>query len=129
MCAVGRHIKVCQESADKEAEGSVRIMRVDLTHYGTESVDSGKQDRARVAPTPAEPGNETAVSDQTHFSFDQTRVKLLQTQALAQPEVRQQRVDLLRQSLGKGEYAVSDNKLADAIIADLTNGSGTQPTG
>ena len=69
------------------------------------------------------------MSDQTHFSFDQTRVKLLQTQALAQPEVRQQRVDLLRQSLGKGEYSVSDNKLADAIIADLTNGSGTQATG
>jgi anti-sigma28 factor (negative regulator of flagellin synthesis) len=56
-------------------------------------------------------------------------VRALETQALAQPEVRQQRVDLLRQSLGKGEYAVSDTQLADAILADITNGSSAQPTG
>ena len=104
-------------------------MRVDLTNYGTESVDKGKQDRAHAATTTSEHGSETAVPDHTHFSFDQTRVRALESQVLAQPEVRQQRVDLLRQSLGKGEYSVSDNQLADAIIADLTSGSAAQPTG
>jgi flagellar biosynthesis anti-sigma factor FlgM len=102
-------------------------MRIDLTNYGTEPVDSSKHDRTRGAA--AEHGGETAVPDQTHLSFDQSRVRALESQALAQPEVRQQRVELLRQSLGKGEYSVSDNQLADAIIADLTSGSAAQPTG
>ena len=102
-------------------------MRVDLKNYGTEPVGSSKQDRNRRAT--GELGSETAASDQAHFSFDQTRVSALQTQALAQPEVRQRRVDLLRQSLGKGEYSVSDSKIADAIIADLTSGSAGQLTG
>jgi flagellar biosynthesis anti-sigma factor FlgM len=108
---------------------SVKTMRVDLKAYGTESTDTGKTDRNRSTPAPSEQGNATTTHDQTHFSFDQTRVRALETQVLAQPEVRQQKVDLLRQSLGKGEYAVSDNQIADAIIADLTSGSAGQLTG
>jgi len=104
-------------------------MRVDLKTYGTESPDTGKTDRARAAPAPNEQGSETVAHDQTRFSFDQTRLRALASEALAQPEVRQQRVDLLRQSLGKGEYAVSDHQIASAIIADLTSGSAGQLTG
>lgn len=104
-------------------------MRVNLTNYGTESVDNSKPDRARAAPAGGERTGETAALDKTHFSFDPARLRSLETQVLAQPEIRQQRVDLLRQSIGKGEYSVTDNQLADAIIADLTNGSAGQPTG
>jgi flagellar biosynthesis anti-sigma factor FlgM len=92
-------------------------------------VDSSKNDRARAGPAAGEQVSETVTQDRTQFSFDQTRVRALQTQALAQPEVRQQRVDSLRQSVGKGEYAVSDSQVADAIIADLTSGSAGQLTG
>jgi len=92
-------------------------------------VDKGKSDRAHTAPQNNEQGSTTAVPDKAHFSFDQARVQALKNQVLAQPEVRQQRVDLLRQSLGKGEYSVTDTQVADAIIADLTNGSAAQPTG
>lgn len=104
-------------------------MRVALTDYGTESVDNAKPDRARTSPANDEPANAAATPDKAHFSFDQPRVETLRNQALTQPEVRQQRVDLLRQSLGKGEYSVTDTQVAAAIIADLTNGSAAQPTG
>jgi flagellar biosynthesis anti-sigma factor FlgM len=107
----------------------VKTMRVDLKTYGTESPDNGKTDRARAAPASNEHGSKTTAPDQTSFSFGQTRVRSLATEALAQPEIRQQRVELLRQSLGKGEYSVSDNQVADAIIADLTSGSAGHPTG
>ena len=107
----------------------MNVMRVDLKNYGTESVDSSKPDRARPGPASSEHAVEATVPDHTHFSFSQTRVRALASQALAQPEVRQQRVDLLRQSLGKGEYSVSDTQVADAIIADLTSGSVDQPAG
>ncbi len=104
-------------------------MRVDLRTYETESADNRKANRAQAAPASSERGNETAALDQTHFSFDRTRVRALAGEVLAQPEVRQQRVELLRQSIGKGEYAVSDGQLADAILADLTSGSAGQQTG
>jgi flagellar biosynthesis anti-sigma factor FlgM len=107
----------------------VKTMKVDLKTYGTETPGNGKTDRTRATSAQSEQGNETIAHDQTRFLFDQTRLRALATQVLAQPEVRQQKVDLLRQSLGKGEYAVSDNQIADAIIADLTSGSAGQLTG
>ena len=95
-------------------------MRVDLRSTGAEAADTGKTDRTRPASSAGAQGN---TLDQTHFSFDSTRVRALETQVMAQPEVRQERVDLLRQSLGKGEYAVSEGQVADAMLADLTAGS------
>lgn len=97
-------------------------MRVNLASYGTESVNS-KPDRTRAAPDGRERPDKTVARDKIQFSFDTARLRSLGTRVLAQPEIRQQRVDLLRQLIGKGEYSVSDNQLADAIIADLTNGS------
>jgi len=107
----------------------VNSMRVDLRTSGTETADSAKTDRARATPATGEGGNLNSALDQTHFSFDHTRVRALEGEVMAQPEVRQQRVELLRQSLGKGEYVVSDGQVADAILADLTNGSAGQLAG
>jgi len=104
-------------------------MRVDLRTPGTEAAESGKTERARPTPTTGEGGNSTSAPDQTHFSFDQARIRALQSEALAQPEVRQQRVELLRQSLGKGEYVVTEDQVADAMLADLTSGSSGQLAG
>jgi flagellar biosynthesis anti-sigma factor FlgM len=103
-------------------------MRVDLKNYGTESVESNKPDRARTAPSASEQAAADA-PDYTHFSFSAARVRALTSQVLAQPEVRQQRVDLLRQLVGKGEYSISDTQIADAIISDFSSGSASQPTG
>ncbi len=107
----------------------VNSMRVDLKTSGTEAADSRKTDRARPTPATGGHGNETSAVDQTHFSFDHTRVRALESEVMAQPEVRQQRVELLRQSLGKGEYVVSDGQVADAMLADLTSGSARQLAG
>jgi flagellar biosynthesis anti-sigma factor FlgM len=106
----------------------VNSMRVDLKTSGTEAADSGKTDRTRPTPATGGRGNETSALDQTHFSFD-TRVRALESEVMAQPEVRQQRVELLRQSLGKGEYLVSDGQVADAMLADLTSGRARQLEG
>ena len=107
----------------------VNSMRVDLRTSGTEAADSGKTDRAHSTPVIGEHGNKAAALDQTHFSFDHTRVRALESQVMAQPEVRQQRVELLRHSLGKGEYAVTGGQVADAMVADLTSGSDGQLAG
>jgi flagellar biosynthesis anti-sigma factor FlgM len=53
-------------------------------------------------------------------------VQTLEAAVLAQPEVREQKVDALRQAVGKGEYAVSDTQIADAISADFGAAAGTR---
>ena len=105
----------------------MRTMRVDLGTHGTQPADKSTTERARSTPASAERGSDTL--DKASFSFDHTRVKALESQVLAQPEVRQQRVESLRQSLGKGEYAVADGQVAEALFADLVNGSAAQLAG
>lgn len=104
-------------------------MRVDLTTHGAEPADKGSTDRARAAPASDQNRSETAPVDRARFSFDNTRVRALEAQVLAQPEIRQERVDALRQAVGKGEYAVSDGQVADAMLADLAAGTSGQLAG
>lgn len=96
-------------------------MRVDLRTVGLGPPEDKKTERAPTARS-AEQHSADAV-DKTRFSFDQARVRSLEQEVLAQPEVRQQTVELLRQAIGKGEYAVSEGQVAAAMIADLAAGS------
>lgn len=111
-------------------------MRVDFTTFGVEPPDSGKPGQARPSGTPAagaagnasdnpSVGTSSAAPgvDQARFSFDQTRVRALQAQVLAQPEVRDAKVQALQQEIGHGEYSVSAGQVADALIQDV---NGTQ---
>ena len=101
-------------------------MRVDLRAYGVDAPDKAKTDQAGKAPGSATHESGAAGADQTRFSFDQARVKTLEAAAMAQPEVRQQKVDAIRQAVGKGEYAVSDTQIADAISADFGAAAGAR---
>ncbi len=101
-------------------------MRVDLRAYGVEAPDKAKTGQAGKAPGSVTQDVGAAGADQTRFSFDQARVKTLEAAVLAQPEVRQQKVDALRQAAGKGEYAVSDAQIADAISADFGAAAGAR---
>lgn len=98
-------------------------MRVDLTTYGLGPPEDKKTERATSSRAAEQQPAEAASVDKARFSFDQTRVHALEDEVLAQPEVRQQQVDLLRQAIGKGEYAVSEGQIAAAMIADLAAGS------
>jgi negative regulator of flagellin synthesis FlgM len=45
-------------------------------------------------------------------------VKSLVSQALSTPEVRQEKVNALRQSISSGEYKLDPGKIAGAIISE-----------
>lgn len=96
-------------------------MRIDLRTVGLGPPEDRKTDRATT--NRGHDVHSTGDVDKARFSFDQARIHSLEKQALEQPEVRQQRVELLRQAIGKGEYAVSDGQVAAAMIADLAAGS------
>ncbi|MGA7560800.1 MAG: flagellar biosynthesis anti-sigma factor FlgM [Terriglobales bacterium] len=110
-------------------------MRVDFTTFGAEPPEQSKPDRAAqtnaaktsAAKTGASGASSSSSSasavDQARFSFDPARVQSLATQVLAQPEIRQAKVDALQQAIGNGEYSVPASQVADAIVSDLGGGA------
>ena len=115
-------------------------MRVDLTSRGVEQPENSKTGRAgqtgasgttassassSTSSSASSSSSSSALgSDQTRFSFDHIRVQSLEAQVLAQPEIRQAKVQALQQAIGNGEYSVSAGQVADAMASDL--GGGTQ---
>ena len=108
-------------------------MRVDFTTFGAEPPEPGKTGRAGQSGTAgtgvsgssgsgvSESSNDISSMDQTRFSFDQTRVQSLEIQVLAQPEIRDARVQALQQAIGNGEYSVPPSQVADAMVSDLAS--------
>jgi flagellar biosynthesis anti-sigma factor FlgM len=61
--------------------------------------------------------SQSATADRTTLYSDTASVQALVSQALKSPEVRQDKVDAIRQSIGNGQYQVDPTKIATAIIA------------
>jgi flagellar biosynthesis anti-sigma factor FlgM len=61
-------------------------------------------------------GTQGIAEDRTTFHSDSLSVQSLTSQALNSPEIRQDKVDTLRQSVSSGEYQVDAAKTAGAMI-------------
>ena len=57
--------------------------------------------------------------DQAQLSIDGGTIQSLKATVAQVPEVRQARVDALRQAIGTGSYHVSDQQLSDAMGSEL----------
>ncbi len=104
-------------------------MRVDFTTFGVEPPDQGKTGRAGQAVGNAGTGASNATgsasgADQASFSFDSTRVHLLEAQVLAQPEMRADKIQTLQQTIGDGSYSVAASHVADAMVSELSGSQG-----
>ncbi len=106
-------------------------MRVDLTSRGVEPPENGKTGRGGQTGASGTSGSSASSNsssgtlglDQTRLSFDHIRVQSLEAQVLAQPEVRQAKVQSLQQAIGNGEYSVSAGQVAAAMASDLGVGA------
>ena len=104
-------------------------MRVDFTPVGPEPPENGKTGRtgqtdtgginAAAGSTSKSGGVDASSEDEASFSFDQTRVQSLKAQVLAQPEIREGRVQTVQQAIGTGEYSIPASQLAGALIGEL----------
>ena len=56
------------------------------------------------------------VEDKASLSVDTLSVSSLEAQALSAPQIRQDKVDALRQSIQNGDYKVEAEKIAQAIL-------------
>ena len=57
--------------------------------------------------------------DQAQLSVDNGTIQRLKANLSQVPEIRQDRVDALRQAVSSGTYQISDQQLSDAIGSDL----------
>jgi negative regulator of flagellin synthesis FlgM len=76
-----------------------------------------RESSSNVAATTVNPASSTT-GDRTTFQSDAKTVQSLVTQALATPDLRQGKIDAIKQSISNGTFTFDANKVADAIIAD-----------
>jgi negative regulator of flagellin synthesis FlgM len=58
--------------------------------------------------------------DEAKFSSNADKLSQLAAQAAGAPEIRQERVDALRQRVQSGEYKVDARRVAEAMFSDLS---------
>jgi len=89
-------------------------MRIELNSPDPQSfsTETAKKPTAAVAnQITSEP-----VGDESTLAQDKVTLSALATRALALPEVRQNLVDNLRQSIQSGEYELDPGAIADAML-------------
>jgi flagellar biosynthesis anti-sigma factor FlgM len=110
------------------------MMRIDL-NYGPQATlegnRSGATNSAPALSTNAASRNfgqnlgevigESLEEDQAQLSGAHTQVLALSAQAAQLPEVRQQRVQALRQAVESGQYHASPQQVAGAVFAQLVS--------
>ncbi len=103
-------------------------MRLDFTNFGAESAEQGKTGRAGqsedVENTASSSASNASGIDQATFSYDPTKVETLKAKVLAQPDIREAKVQALQRAIGNGEYSVPPGQIAEAIASHL--GTGTE---
>jgi negative regulator of flagellin synthesis FlgM len=88
-------------------------MRIGLNIPNPPEVSTG-----RASTSSASPNAVSSTSGADNFSGDTVSLSSLAARALQLPDVRQDKVDSLRQQIATGEYSVDSQKTADAMLKD-----------
>jgi flagellar biosynthesis anti-sigma factor FlgM len=94
-------------------------MKVDLNSVDSSTLSSvtsaqrGQNANAAASATPAEP---EVGEDKTTLSSDSASIKALTTKAMESSEVRQDKIEALRQAIKSGQYKIEPDKIAQAMI-------------
>jgi len=94
-------------------------MRIDGALPLPENLQTAKATNGGSPAPQNSPASGESGQDQAQLSRDGGTVQQLKTMLSQVPEVRQDRVDALRQAIGNGSYQVSDQQLGDAIGSAL----------
>jgi flagellar biosynthesis anti-sigma factor FlgM len=94
-------------------------MRVDGPLPFTENLQPEKVGRSGSSNQQSRPAPVDSDQDQAQLSVDNGTIQHLKSSLSQVPEIRQDRVDALRQAVSNGSYQISDQQLSDAIGSDL----------
>ncbi len=94
-------------------------MRIDLNPSAMPEL--GRSGEAAAGTKPLDATNLAApdAEDVAHLSSGSDAVQKLKLQLDALPDIRQQRVDALRQAISDGSYKISPQGIATAMLAEL----------
>jgi negative regulator of flagellin synthesis FlgM len=91
-------------------------MRIDPNRSSLNEVVRDEEPQKVTSHSSTNPAQNARVEDQITLSADAVSVSALEAKALAVPEVRQDRVDALRQAIQNGQHKVDPEAIANAII-------------
>ncbi len=95
-------------------------MRIDLQHAPQLSPETDRNSApGSAARGSASASNALAGQDQAQLSGAHAQVQALAAQASQLPEIRQERVQALRQAIQGGHYVSSPEKVAEAMLAHM----------
>jgi negative regulator of flagellin synthesis FlgM len=94
-------------------------MRIDAPLPLPENIQTPNITRSGSSASQSSASPVSSGQDQAQFSVDSGTVQQLKSALSQLPEVRQERVNALRQAVNDGSYQVSNQQLADAIGSEL----------
>ncbi|HME36550.1 MAG TPA: flagellar biosynthesis anti-sigma factor FlgM [Candidatus Sulfotelmatobacter sp.] len=99
-------------------------MRIDLNHEPQSVAESNRSSAQSTAAAAASVSASRVLGgeDQAELSGAHAQVQALAAQALQLPEVRQERVQALRQAVEGGAYSTSPEAVAGAMFAHMLAG-------
>jgi flagellar biosynthesis anti-sigma factor FlgM len=92
-------------------------MRIDLFN-STASQIATEQSSQQVNAPGAPKSGLSSEEDRATLTSDSTSVGSLVKTALSSPEVRQDKIDSLRQAIGSGQYELDPAKIAASMVDD-----------
>jgi flagellar biosynthesis anti-sigma factor FlgM len=97
-------------------------MRVDGPISVPENLQPDKVGRSGSTTQQSRVSSADTGQDQAQLSADSQTIQQLKTTLSQVSEIRQGRVQALRQAMSSGSYQVSDQQLSDAMASDMITG-------
>jgi flagellar biosynthesis anti-sigma factor FlgM len=92
-------------------------MRIDLFNSAASEIASEQSSQQVNAPNAPKSG-QSDPEDRATLTSDSTSVGSLVSTALSSPELRQDKIDSLRQAIGSGQYDLDPGKIAASMVDD-----------
>lgn len=87
-------------------------MRVNINQVSSNQIELEKTSAEKTSQAAA---SNAKVEDSTSLSSDSAAISALQQQALAAPDVRQDKVNFLKQQIQSGQYKLDPDEIAKAM--------------
>jgi len=97
-------------------------MRIDLNPGAQSIPESNRSSAQNTASGSGLLASRSSVEDQAELSGAHTQIQALAAQASQLPEVREERVQALRQAVQSGHYRADPEKVAGSVLAHMMAG-------
>jgi len=93
-------------------------MKIDLNNSIPDPIVTQKGNNNNTNAASTSQVHNAGGDDTASLSFDRASVGSLVSQAMASPDVRQDKVEALSQAISNGQYKVEPNKIAEAMLQE-----------